>query len=50
VVVLTVLAKVIREVVDAFCENRNLNLRGAGIAFMRPVLLNRRRFVESHCL
>jgi hypothetical protein len=49
VVVLTVKAKVIREVVDAFGKNRNLNLRGAGIAVMRPVLLNRWCFVECHC-
>src|SRR5687768_16483467 len=38
VVVFAVLAEMIREVVDAFGQDRNLNLGGPGVGFVDPVL------------
>ena len=49
VVIFAVLTEVFREVVDALGQDRNLNLCRSGIALMRPVLLDRRRFIECHC-
>jgi hypothetical protein len=50
VVVFAVLTEMIREVVDALGQYRNLNLSRTGIALVNPVLLNRRRFIECHFL
>jgi hypothetical protein len=50
VMVLAMLAEMIREVIDALGQYRNLDLRRTGIAFVRPVLLDRSRFIESHLL
>ena len=49
VMVLAMRAEVIREIVDALGQYRDLDLRRTGIALMRPVLLDRSRFVECHC-
>jgi len=40
VVVLFVILQMLCEIVDAFCENSNLNFRAAGVAFMYGVLCN----------
>ena len=48
VVILAVLTKVVREVVDALGQDRDLNLGGSGVALVDPMLLNRRRLIESH--
>jgi hypothetical protein len=50
VMILFVLTKMIREVIDALGQDRYLNLGRTGIAVVRPVLLNRWRFIESHSL
>ena len=50
VVIFAVLTEMVREVVDAFGQDRYLNLGGPGVALMGPVLLNRGRFVECHCV
>ena len=49
VMVLSVLAEMFRQVIDAFSKDRNLNLGGPGVVLMGPVLLNCWRFVECHC-
>jgi hypothetical protein len=49
VMVLSVLAEMLRQVIDAFSKDRNLNLGRPGVGFMGPMLLNRGRFVECHC-
>jgi hypothetical protein len=50
VVILAVVTEMIREVVDALGQDRNLNLCGPRISLMGPVLLDRRCFVKSHLL
>ncbi len=50
VMVLTMLAEVFRQIIDALCKDGDLNLCGPGVALMGPVFLNRWRFVECHCL
>jgi hypothetical protein len=47
--VLSVLAEMIRQVIDALSKDRNLNFGGPGVDFVGPMLLNRRRFIECHC-
>jgi hypothetical protein len=49
VVVFAVLAEMFREVVDAFGQDRYLNLGRARIRLVDPMLLNRRCFIECHC-
>ena len=49
VVIFAVLAEMVREVVDALGQDRDLNLGGPGIALVGPVLLNRGCFIECHC-
>ena len=48
--IFAVLAEVFREIIDALGQDRDLNLGGPGVTLMGPVLLNRRRFIESHFL
>jgi hypothetical protein len=50
VVVLTVDAKVVREIVDTLGQHGDLNLGGAGVTLVLTVLLNRACFVERHFL
>jgi hypothetical protein len=50
VVVFAVITEMIREVVDAFCQDRNLNLGGPGVRLVDPVFLDRCCFAESHSL
>ena len=47
VVILLVSPKVIREELDARCEERNLNLRGTGVAFLASELLDNFRLIGS---
>src|SRR5215218_2081946 len=48
VMVLLVRPEVLGEVVDALCEQSNLDAGGSGVGLMRPVLLERRCVVEGH--
>jgi len=48
VMVLCVGPKVVAQVVDVLGENRNLNLCRAGIAAVRPVLLDRSCLLKCH--
>src|SRR5437016_9045812 len=48
VMIFAVLAEVFREIIDALGQDRDLNLCRPGIAFVRPVLETRGRFVDSH--
>ena len=48
VVILAVVTEMIREVVDALGQYRNLNLRRPGVRLVDPVFLNRSCFIESH--
>src|SRR5215212_6202278 len=50
VVVLLVGAKVIRQIVDALREQRNLNASRSTVCLMRPELLDGRALFESHVL
>jgi hypothetical protein len=50
VMILAVLTKMVREVIDALGQNCDLNSRRPGVAFVRPVLRDRWCFVKSHCL
>jgi hypothetical protein len=48
VVILAVFTEMIREVVDALGQDRDLNLGRPSVCLMGTVLLNCRCFVESH--
>jgi hypothetical protein len=48
VVVFAVITEMIREVVDALGQDRNLNLGRPSVALVNAMLLDRCRFVESH--
>jgi hypothetical protein len=50
VVIFAVLTEMIREVVDALGQDRDLNLCRPGVSLVGTVLLNCRCFVESHSL
>jgi hypothetical protein len=50
VVVLLVGAEVVPQIVDALCEQRNLNASRSTVGLMRPVLLDGVAFFESHVL
>jgi hypothetical protein len=50
VVILFVGAEVLRQIVDALREQRNLNASRSTVGLMRPVLLDGGAFFESHVL
>jgi hypothetical protein len=50
VVILLVGAEVVRQIVDALGEQRNLNASRATVGLMRPELLDGGAFFESHVL
>src|SRR5258708_16465382 len=47
VVILFMSAEVFGQVVDSFREDRDLNRAGSGIGLVRPMLLERRCFIEG---
>ncbi len=49
VVIFAVLAEMIREVIDALGQNRDLNSGRTGVAFVRPVFFNCGCFIKRHC-
>ena len=48
VVILLVRPEVLGQVVDSLREQGDLNLGGTGVGLVSPVLLQRRRLIESH--
>src|SRR5215216_5596480 len=50
VVILLVGAEVVRQIVDALCEQRNLNASRSTVCLVRPKLLDGGAFFESHVL
>lgn len=50
VVVLFVGAEVVRQIIDALGEQRDLNASRSTVSLMRPIFLDGRAFFESHVL